>query len=145
MKVYNAIFLICSLFIIGCGPRGAIETKKGTVDSLMASFEMSNYLKLDRIYSGPVFIDRSDKEAFYRVVEIPVEERLLFFVEKVSIGEEGGNFQLMKRYRVDLGPSVGDDIIEVDSLVYMDSVLVSAYFNKSKYKLDLERETIVKY
>jgi hypothetical protein len=110
------------------------------------SFELNNYLKLSNIYSGNVFEDRQTSESvFYRIIEIPSGENLLFFVEKISIGEEGGDYELLKRYRIEesrmLLPKFS--VISIDSLVFIDSTIVSGYVNNRRFLFNLESEGVI--
>lgn len=103
-------------------------------------FEINSYLKIDNIYSGPVYADeKNGKDVFYRIIEIPEEENLTLYVEKISIGEEGGNYQLLNRYRLpeEKLSALPHGLYKVDSLNFIDSISISGYFNKKKCELNL--------
>lgn len=111
------------------------------------SFVGRNYLKFSRVFSGSVFEDdETGKNVFYRIAEIEEEEHLLVYIEKISIGEEGGNYQLVDRYRLkenELGlPDFS--LNSLDSLAFIDTVTVSGYFNDIKYRVNLDNRKVVK-
>jgi hypothetical protein len=64
------------------------------------NFISYNYLKLTNIYLGSIFNDNKGNNIFFRIIEIPDEENLILYAEKISIGEEGGNYKLLNRYQI---------------------------------------------
>lgn len=115
-----------------------IDQVKTKVDSNL-EFEKSIYLKIDKIYSGKVFTNKKGEDVFYRILEIPEEENIALFTENISIGEEGGKYQLIKRTRLNddnsILPKFGLNI--VDSIRFTDSITIEGYFNKEKIKINL--------
>ncbi|MFA6248746.1 MAG: hypothetical protein WC615_17520 [Mucilaginibacter sp.] len=103
------------------------------------SFEQQVYFRIDKISSGPVYEDKNHADVFYRILEIPEEENISLYAEKISIGEEGGNYQLVKRIRLtdenSILPKFG--LTKMDSLKFADSVTVSGYFNDKKLIVNL--------
>ena len=76
---------------------------------------------------------------FFRFIEIEEEEHISVYVEKISIGEEGGKYSLLNRFQItekELGLN-NYSLNSLDSLSFNDSTTVSCYFNDSKYKIDL--------
>jgi len=137
---------LCCIALCNCQNAKSGENKSILNSSIQdTSFEIQNYLRLSQIYSGRVFVDgNSQNEVFYRIIEIPSEEHVSLYVEKISIGQEGGNFELRKRYRIDEKKlSLKDGFFRLDSLIFNDSTIVSGYFNNSKFKMDLEKEALV--
>ena len=102
-------------------------------------FEKGIYLKIDKIYSGNTFTNKGGKDVFYRILEIPEEENITLFAENISIGEEGGKYQLIKRKRLTDDDSVLPKfgLNSVDSLRFTDSVTIEGYFNRQKIKINL--------
>jgi hypothetical protein len=102
-------------------------------------FEKNNYLSIDKIYSGHTYINSNGNSAFYRILEIPEEENIALYVENISVGEEGGNYQLIKRVRLtddnSVLPKFG--LSTVDSLKFIDSVKIEGYFNDKKRVINL--------
>jgi len=98
------------------------------------------YLKANAIYSGSVYTNKENKDVFYRIVEIPEEENIALIAENISIGEEGGNYQLIKRIRLtdnnSLMPKFG--LNKADSIKFIDSVRVEGYFNGKKMIINLD-------
>ena len=98
------------------------------------------YLKANAIYSGSVYTNKDNKDVFYRVVEIPEEENITLIAENISIGEEGGNYQLIKRIRLTddnaVLPKYG--LNNIDSIKFIDSVRVEGYFNGKKMVINLD-------
>lgn len=112
------------------------------------SFEAENYLRLADIHSGPTFDNggATEHSVFYRIVEVPYEELLSLYIEKISTGDEGGNFQLISRYLLDdkeLGIN-NYTLKRVDSVSFIDSITVSGYFNNIKYRVNLNNKTAIK-
>ena len=104
------------------------------------SEEHKIYLKANAIYSGSVYTNKDNKDVFYRVVEIPEEEYITLIAENISIGEEGGNYQLIKRIRLTddnaVLPKYG--LNNIDSIKFIDSVRVEGYFNGKKMVINLD-------
>ncbi|MDB5129009.1 hypothetical protein [Mucilaginibacter sp.] len=102
-------------------------------------FEKKVYFKIDKIYSGPVYEDKSHVDVFYRILEIPEEENISLYAEKISIGDEGGSYLLIKRIRFtdenSTLPKFG--LSKVDSLKFIDSVKISGYFNDKRLIVNL--------
>lgn len=107
------------------------------------SFMAENYLKISNIYSGPVFEDdKTGNSVFFRILEIPEEEHLLLHAEKISVGEEGGNYQLLYRYHIEEKKlSLNEfSLSKIDSLVFLDSITISGYFNEKKISFNLHNQ-----
>jgi len=108
-------------------------------------FEKRIYLKIDEMETARVYTDKNRMDVFNRVLVIPEEENIMLIVEKISIGEEGAGFKLVKRTRLT------DDNTElskfglqrVDSLKFIDSVTLSGYFNNKKLKINVETNKVV--
>jgi hypothetical protein len=102
-------------------------------------FEKGIYLKIDKIYSGKTFTNKEGKDVFYRILEIPEEENITLFAENISMGEEGGKYQLIKRTRLtddnSVLPKFG--LNSLDSVRFTDSITIEGYFNKEKIKINL--------
>lgn len=105
------------------------------------SFEQKVYFKIDKISPGPVYEDKNRADVFYRILEIPEEENISLYAEKISVGDEGGNHRLVKRIRLtdenSVLPKFG--LTKVDSLKFTDSVTVSGYFNDKKQSINLSK------
>ena len=97
------------------------------------------YLKIDKIICGTIFTNAKEEDVFYRILEIPDEENITLFVENISIGAEGGKYQLIKRERLTddnaVLPKFG--LNTVDSMKFTDSVTIEGYFNKERIKINL--------
>ena len=115
---------------------------KDTVESskLCDDFLVKNYLKINRIFCGDVYTDKNIlKDVFFRVLEITEEEHTELYVEKISIGEEGGRFELLKRIKIteqELG--IRNNPLYIDSLKFIDSVHVMITCNKENYRVKLD-------
>ena len=124
----------------------APEPGKDRQDRVASTFAEANYLKVDRITSGPVFADaQTGEDVFYRVVEIPEEEQLFVYIEKVSIGEEGGNYRLANRYRLkeESLNIFKSGFYSLDSLSFRDSVTVVGKFNDKRLAVDLRDRRVL--
>ncbi|MBB3056447.1 hypothetical protein [Mucilaginibacter gotjawali] len=106
-------------------------------------FENDIYLKIDKIYSGKIYTNTKGEDVFYRILEIPEEEYISLFIENIAIGEEGGKYQLVKRFRLtddhSVLPKFG--LISVDSIRFADSITIEGYFNKKKEIINLNTIT----
>jgi hypothetical protein len=136
---------VCTL-LISCKPANKTPALSDTVAKQVIAqtdtakgFEQQVYLKIDKISSGPVYEDNNEANVFYRILEIPEEENISLYAEKISIGEEGGNYKLVKRIRLTDENSVLPkfSLTKVDSLKFTDSVTVSGYFNEKKQSIKL--------
>ena len=102
------------------------------------SFEQRMYYKIDKVYSGPVFESESKGNLFYRIIEIPEEENISLYAEEISIGEEEGKYQLVRRVKLS-NDNVGQlqfGFAKVDSLKFIDSLTVSVYSNNKRQIID---------
>lgn len=148
LRMYKSYFFIITCFLLAAcntGRDNQVKTEnRKQIDSL--SFEAKYYLKISNIYSGPVFNDGTGRDFFYRIIEIPQEEHVLFFVEKISLLGEGGNCELRRRYKIEEKkfslPNYS--FFSVDSLMFKDSTTISGYFNRNKFLFDLAKETTLK-
>jgi len=102
-------------------------------------FETQVYLKIDQILSGETYVDKNGADVFFRIIEIPEEENISLYAEQISIGDEGGNYKLIKRVRLTDDKSVLPKfgISAVDSLKIKDTTTISGYFNKNKLTINL--------
>jgi len=102
-------------------------------------FETQVYLKIDQILSGETYVDKNGADVFFRIIEIPEEENISLYAEQISIGDEGGNYKLIKRVRLTDDKSVLPKfgISAVDSLKFKDTTTISGYFNKNKLTINL--------
>jgi vacuolar-type H+-ATPase catalytic subunit A/Vma1 len=112
-----------------------INTKNTTPISTKDNweFEKKIYLKIDKIYTGKVYTNKKGIDVFYRILFISEEENTMIQVENISIGEEGGNYKLLKRFKLtnkDNG---------IDSLKFIDTVNVEAYSNNKKMLINLDK------
>ena len=97
------------------------------------------YLKIDKIYSGSVYTNKAGHDVFYRILEIPEEENTLLIAENISIGDEGGNYQLIKRVNLN-EVLTRHGSLTVDSLKFIDSVNIQGYFNDKKMIVNLDKQ-----
>jgi len=106
-----------------------------------ADFERRIYLKIDEIKTGKVYTNKNNSDVFYRVLIVPEEENIMLLAENISIGEEGGNFKLVKLSRItddnSALPKFG--LGSVDSLKFIDSVRIQGYFNNKKMIINLDK------
>ena len=105
-------------------------------------FERRIYFEIDQIYSGKVYSTKNNQSAFYRVLIVPEEENVMIIAENIGVlGEEGGNFKLIKLSRLTDDDSVLPKfgISSVDSLKFIDSVNIEGYFNNTKKRINLDK------
>jgi len=105
-------------------------------------FERRIYFEIDQIYSGKVYSTKNNQSAFYRVLIVPEEENIMIIAENIEVlGEEGGNFKLIKLSRLTDDDSVLPKfgISSVDSLKFIDSVNIEGYFNNTKKRINLDK------
>ncbi len=121
-------------------PKTTSPKNQALSDDKELKFESKIYLKTDAIYSGKVYTNKDNKDVFYRVLEIPDEENITLIAENISIGEEGGNYQLIKRVRLTDDNSVLQKfgLNKVDSLKFIDSVRIQGYFNHKKMIINID-------
>lgn len=93
-------------------------------------FEKKIYLKIDKIYTGKVYTNKNGVDAFYRILFIPEEENKMIEVENISIGEEGGNYKLVKRFTL---------TNDIDSLIFVDSANIKTYTGNKKSLINLDK------
>lgn len=109
-------------------------------DGQNIAFEKTIYLKIDQIYTGKIY-NNYKSPMFFRVLVIPEEENIMLIAEKISIGEEGGNYKLVIRIRLtddnSTLPKFG--LNNIDSLRFIDSVTIQGYFNNKKMIINLEK------
>jgi hypothetical protein len=109
-------------------------------DSKELQFERKIFLKVDAIYSGKVYTNKDNKDVFYRILEIPEEENIMLIAENISVGDEGGNYQLIKRIRLtddnSALPKFG--LSKIDSIKFIDSVRIEGYFNDKKMVINID-------
>ncbi|WP_426670569.1 hypothetical protein ACPPVU_04830 [Mucilaginibacter sp. McL0603] len=121
-------------------PRTVSSKSQVQSDNKELQFEIKIYLKADAIYSGKVYTNKDKKDVFYRILEIPEEENIMLIAENISIGEEGGNYQLIKRVRLTddnaVLPRFG--LSKIDSVKFIDSVRVEGYFNDKKMIINVD-------
>jgi hypothetical protein len=150
-NVLSRVIVVAFLIISSCkSPQkkvSAPDTPKTTSpknqaqsDDKELQFENKIYLKTDAIYSGKVYTNKDNKDVFYRVLEIPEEENITLIAENISIGEEGGNYQLIKRILL-----TGDNSVlqkfglnKVDSIKFIDNVRIQGYFNDKKMIINID-------
>lgn len=102
------------------------------------------YLEISEVTCGRVYTNSKGIEVFNRVLAIPVEEEMMLVSENISIGEEGGNYNLLKRVLLDTVPTLRESgIARIDSLKFIDSVTLSGYFNSKKLKINVETNKVV--
>jgi len=118
----------------------ASKRKSIPSDTTELEFEKNAYFKISAIYLGNVYINKQNKEVFYRVLEIPEEENILLIAENITISEEGGSYKLIKRIRLtddnSVFPKFG--LNKIDSLRFIDSVTVKGYFNGEKKVINVD-------
>ena len=161
-KMHLLLLIITCISTIACGPKHdkkSIEKEKTDTiktqrpnkniahseemltSSSGDSFEKQIYLKIDKVFSGPSYINNNNQQVFYRLLEIPEEENLSIYLENINIGEEGGNYKLLERKRLtddnSVLPKFG--LSRVDSLTFIDSVTIVGYFNEERMKIDLKK------
>jgi hypothetical protein len=142
--------LITLLVISSCSKRSDSIAKPEVKDStrdehvrVQESFEMSNYLRIYKLISGPIF-QGSSGDSFFRIVEIPSEEHLIVYIEKIEMKGESSGYSLLDRYKLE-ELSLGlrnPAIFAVDSLKFTDSVAVVGYFNRTKLIIDLNAKSV---
>jgi hypothetical protein len=150
-NLIKGIFLSAFLIISSCkSPQRqplSADSQKTIVKTVSASpdmpdkqFENNIYLKIDEICTGKVYTNKDNKDVFYSVLVIPEEENLTLIAENISIGEEGGNYQLIKRIRLTDDNSVLPEfgLRSVDSLKFVDSVKIEGYFNEKKRIINID-------
>lgn len=158
MKTVEVFLVLFCLILFSCGEvKSSKENSIIEGDSLVLKtnstnrldtnrlFELSNYLKIDKIHTGPVYWNnKNSQNLFYRIIEIYEEEHLLLFVENITIGEEGGNYNLIKRYRLDEKKLSMKrfSLSSIDSLNFEDSVTIIGLFNNTRYKINLDNQDI---
>jgi len=145
------IIFVSILFLTACSNKQKVSEKNLT-DSLSnekselkkeKSFEEEMYLQLWKVSCGDVFIDsQTGRDTFYRIVEIPSEEHLMVYSEKISFEGEGSHHKLEERYLVEniYSGNSNMSIHSLDSLVFIDSVTISCYVNREKHKVDLAKK-----
>jgi hypothetical protein len=121
-------------------PKTTVPKNEAQSDDRELQFENKIYLKADAIYSGKVYTNKDSEGVFYRVLEIPDEENITLIAENISIGEEGGNYQLIKRIRLTDDNSVLEKfgLNKVDSIKFIDSVRIQGYFNGKKMIINID-------
>jgi hypothetical protein len=122
-------------------PRTVSSKSQVQSDNQELQFERKIYLRADAIYSGKVYTNKNKKDVFYRILEIPEEENIMLIAENISIDEEGGDYQLIKRIRLTDDNSVLSKfgLNKLDSVKFIDSVRVEGYFNGKKMIIMLIR------
>lgn len=160
MKTIVIYLAFCTSLILGCNEvKNSKADSRNEGDSAIKKEEQSNrsdtnhafevkyYLSIHRITSGPVYWDdKKSKNFFFRVIQIPEEEHLQLLIEKISMGGEGSNYQLIKRYWLDEAKlSLSKfDLLNLDSLVFKDSVTITGLFNDIKYEVNMENIKVKK-
>ncbi len=121
--------------------RSATLPKSSKYTDSISEFEKRIYFNIDNMWTGPAYTNRNDLSLFYRVLEIPEEENIMLIVENISVGDEGGNFKLVKLSRLTDDSSVLPrfGLFSVDSLKFLDSVKIEGYFNHKKMVVDLDK------
>ncbi len=127
------------------GLKKALSTQQFKKEDSSFNFVSSNYLKLSNICLGPVHNDKDRDNILYRIIEIPNEESLQLYAEQISIGEEGGNYKLLNRYQIgnEILQLSNSNLYSVDSLAFIDSTIISGYFNNKKMSIDLNSKRII--
>lgn len=154
MKSHIHLFFLITIVIAGaCNSIKKKPTKtdpaikqKRTVQ-MDTSFESRIYLEISSLYSNYTFEDaKTGKDVFFRVFTVDQEELIMVYVEKISFDELSGDYQLVERYR--LGEKMlgmpDFTLYELDSLNFIDSINMSAYFNHIKYKINLDKKIVTK-
>jgi hypothetical protein len=124
--------------------------KAQRVDNLIIYKDISNkeqnfinkiYFKIDEVHTGNVYLKNGKIYVFNRILVVPEEENIMLISECISIGDEGGDYKLIKLSRLtDDGsalPKFG--LNKVDSLKFIDSVNIQGLFNNQKKVINLER------
>lgn len=155
----KAVLIIPVVVLIGCKPNTAgtptEALKKDTLKQSRAivpnqqtlatpsadAFEKAIYLKIDKVHSGNIFKKSDGIDCFYRILEVPEEENIMLVAEHISLGEEGGNYKLLKRIHL-TGPNTplaNYFFNSSDSLNFVDSVTVAIHINNKVVAINLDK------
>jgi hypothetical protein len=157
---FKLAYIIPFVFFIGCKANTgntAIDTAKhnitGKTDTIVPSnadlspaistdtFQKAIYLKIDKILSGQLYTNADGKDCFYRVLQIPEEENIMLVAERITIGEEGGKYKLLKRIPL-TGPNTplaNYFFNSGDSLSFVDSTTVEVHVNNKVMAINLDK------
>jgi hypothetical protein len=158
-QIFKWAYVVPFVFFIGCKSNTGnttIDTAKhisAKADTIVRSnadlsppiavdtFEKAIYLKVDKILSGKLYTNADGKDCFYRVLQIPEEENIMLVAEHISIGEEDGNYKLLKRVHL-TGPNTplaNYFFNSGDSLNFVDSVTVAAHVTNKVVAINLDK------
>jgi hypothetical protein len=116
-----------------------VKDSRSEIDDAL-NFEKRIYLKIDELHTGKVYTNKNNVDVFYRILMVPEEENIMLIAENISIGEEGGNFKLVKLSRItddnSALPKFG--LYSTDSLKFIDTVRISGYFNGKRKIINLD-------
>jgi hypothetical protein len=104
----------------------------------ITNFQQSIYLKIDQVFTGPVYTEQND-DVFYRILMVPEEENIMLIAEKISIGKESGSYKLISSWRItddhSALPKFG--LNSLDSVKFIDSVKIEGLFNGKRKMINL--------
>ena len=97
------------------------------------------YLMIDKIYTGAVYNDGANNDVFYRVLEIPDEENTMLIAEKISIGQESGNYHLLKRVQLTASGGALLQYGYLDTLAFADNTTIQGVFSGQSFKINMSK------
>ncbi|TFF34335.1 hypothetical protein [Mucilaginibacter psychrotolerans] len=155
----KAVLIIPVVVLIGCKPNTAgtptealkkdtlkqtgviVPNQQTTATPSADAFEKAIYLKIDKVHSGNIYTNSNGFDCFYRVLQIPEEENIMLVAEHITIGEEGGNYKLLKRIHL-TGPNTplaNYFFNSGDSLSFVDSTSVAVHVGDKVVAINLDK------
>jgi|GEM_PF-2278933 len=152
-KVKALTLLLVTVVLGACSNNGdtkkynelATKSLKETKTNTESDYESKNYKWLSKVYDGPVF-ECGHNSCYFRIIGLENEEKIILHAEKIDIGEEGGSRDIKYHYQIDANILNEDNFVlnTLDSLKFIDSVTITGYFSKEKYKINLDERKALK-